>query len=114
MIIHKNMALAGKQGHGAYLSTVTSPLQGWDFDTDSYKATKLHATCLKEWKSRKFFTKVEQLLKIQLGQIPTVSVMSGNEREEKPYSLSLIPENYPNNSMHLALASARFRLFAVK
>ena len=28
--------------------------------------------------------KMEQLLKLQLGQIKTVPVMEGNEREEKP------------------------------
>ena len=45
---------------------------------------------------------------------PTVSVMSGNKREEKTSPLSLISEHEPNNSMHLAPASACFCLFAVK
>ena len=75
---------------------------------------KIHATCSKEWKPQNFFTKVEQLLKLQLENMPTVSVMSGNERENKTSSLYLISEHEPNNSMHLALASACFRLFDVK
>ena len=79
-----------------------------------WRATKLHATCSKEWKSRKQFTKVEQLLKLQLGQISTVSVMSGNKREDNPSSLSLKSEHELNNYMHLSLASARFRIFFMK
>ena len=46
--------------------------------------------------------------------MPTVSVMSGKKREEKPYSLSLLSEHESNNLIHLALASSSFRLFAVK
>ena len=43
--------------------------------------------------------KVEQLLELQLGHIPTVQVMTGNEREEKPPSLPTL--------RRAALASAR-------
>ena len=43
--------------------------------------------------------KVETLLKLQLGQTPIVSVMAGNEREEKPPFLT--------NLRQVTLASAR-------
>ena len=58
-------------------------------------------TCdmFEKWKSRKNSTKGEHLLKHQLGHIPTVPVMAGNEREEKPPWL-------PTPRMD-ALASAR-------
>ena len=45
------------------------------------------------------YIKVETFLKLQLGQMPTVPVIAGNEREEKP--------PLPPTPKQAALASAR-------
>ena len=56
-------------------------LQVWDFEMKSYKATFGLSKILEVAEK---YTKAEKLLKIHLGQTPTVSVMAVNEREENP------------------------------
>ena len=50
--------------------------------------TRRHVRCLKAWKSWSKYTKEEQLLKIPPGKKPTVPVMAGSLRNEKPPSLA--------------------------
>ena len=50
-------------------------IHGWDFETKSYKAT---CELFEIMEVTKKSTKVETLLKLNLGQTPTVPVMTGN------------------------------------
>ena len=71
-------------------------LQGWDFERKIYKAT---CDMLKWMKITEKSMKGEKLLKHQLGQMPTVPVMTGIEREDNPPRLP--------TPTRAALASAR-------
>ena len=55
---------------------------------------------------KKKSTKVEQLLKLQLGHMSTVAFMAGNEREENPPRLTTL--------RRAALASARQKMQAIR
>ena len=52
--------------------------------TPRWISTNILANYLKEWKLQKKSTKAEQLLKLQLGQIPTLPLIEQNKREDKP------------------------------
>ena len=71
-----------------------------------WKPTRIRENYSKEWKQQKKSTKTETLLKLQLGQMPTVPVMAGNEREENPPRLP--------TPRRAALASARHKMQAIR
>ena len=50
-------------------------LQGWDFEMKSYKAT---CKLFEKMEAAEEYKKVETLLRLQLGQTPTMPVMAGN------------------------------------
>ena len=52
--------------------------------------TGKHARCLSAWRLRSMSMKEEYLLKSPLGNMPTMSVITGNIREENPLQ-ELIP-----------------------
>ena len=59
--------------------------RGWDFEIKSYKAI---CNMFKQMEVAEKFYKGRNLLKHQLGHIPTVPVIAGNEIEEKSPRLS--------------------------